>query len=187
MKKWIACLLALLLLAGFTGCAGEQPSAVQEELPANCLEILTKLWAAYPEEKPFSVLGGDTNHPVENAPGEFDLANDGAVYTLMIPEEALPKLDGAAAMIHFLMRNNFTCSAVHVASGSTGEDFAEIMKESLCNAVWDCGAPEKLFVAVIAKEYVVTCYGSGENLEQFAAIFKTVYPNAAVKFDDYLG
>lgn len=191
MKKWIAVLLTVLLLVGFAGCAVEQPggatSGEPEEVPASSLEILTRIWEAVPEEKKFSVLGGDMNHAVENAPGEFDLADDGAIYTLLIPEEALPQLDGAASLIHSLMRNNFTCSAVHMAQGNSGTDFAKTMTDSVSAHVWDCGAPEKLFVAVVGGEYVVTCYGSGENLELFATAFRTAYPNAAVHHEDYLG
>lgn len=189
MKKFFAILLALVCLLAMTACGETAPEETlpPEQMPGSSLEILEKIWAGIPEDKRQPVFGGDSSNVLENVPGAYDLADDGAVYTLLIPEAELGKLDGAAAMVHALMRNVFTCSAVHVAEGNSGKEFAESMYKSVTEHEFDCGAPEQVMVATLGGEYVVTCYGTEACITDFVTAMKEAYPAVQVVYQEYWG
>ena len=192
MKKCFCLILAALCLVAMTACGQTGTKTPAESLtpdpePARALEVVEKVWAEIPEDKRMPVFGGDSSAVVEDAPGTFDLSDDGAVYTLLIPQEDLDKLDGAAAMVHALMRNVFTCSAVHMAPGNAAADMGEGMYQSVVEHQFDCGAPEQVLVAVIGTGYVVTGYGTEENMNLLAAAIKAVYPGANVMYQEFLG
>lgn len=192
MKKWISLILVLAAMLAMTACGQSGTKTPTESLPpdpvpASSLEVLEKIWNEMPQEQKMPVFGGDSSAVVEDAPGVYDLADDGAVYTLLIPETELGKLDGAAAMVHSLMRNVFTCSAAHVSNGNSAKEFGEAMYNSVREHVFDCGAPDQVMVAVIGGEYVVTCYGSEENISNVVTAMKAVYPGANVMYQEFLG
>ena len=189
MKKWISLILVLAAMLAMTACGqttSQKETLPADPVPASSLEVLEKIWNEMPQEQKVPVFGGDSSAVVEDAPGVYDLADDGAVYTLLIPEAELGKLDGAAAMVHSLMRNVFTCSAAHVSDGNSAKAFAEAMYKSVREHVFDCGAPDQVMVAVIGGEYVVTCYGSEENISNVVTAMKAVYPGANVMYQESL-
>lgn len=48
--------------------------------------LLNTVWATYSEEEKFPVSGGDYDHPVDDAPGAFDISNaDNMDYMLGFP------------------------------------------------------------------------------------------------------
>ena len=82
MKKFFAILLALVCLLAMTACGETAPEETlpPEQMPGSSLEILEKIWAGIPEDKRQPVFGGDSSNVLENVPGAYDLADDGAVY-----------------------------------------------------------------------------------------------------------
>ena len=156
MKKVIAMLLVLTMAMGLVACgankgADSTTTAPQMEMPKSALEILEKTWAAYSGEK-FFAMGGDMDQLVDNAPGKFNIADEGITATLLVPEDQVKNIDEAASMVHGMMLNNFTCGAFHVTGDANA--FAKVMRDAIAANPWICGTPEKLVVAVIG-EYVV--------------------------------
>ena len=109
--------LALVLTVGLAAC-GKQGGGATEgekmEVPTSALEILEKIWGAYGDEEKFFAMGGDYGNPVENAPGNYDLKDEGLVYNLQVPADQLANIDQAATLVHSMMLNNFGCGVYHV-------------------------------------------------------------------------
>ncbi|MDO4673515.1 MAG: hypothetical protein Q4A76_11445, partial [Porphyromonadaceae bacterium] len=108
-------------------------------------EILTKVWESYPDTDKFAVMGGDYNHMVENAPGEFDVNDKESLSSLLIvPDDAAAYLDQASSLIHAMNANTFTSAAFHIADAKNTEAFVSSLKDALLNNQWMCGFPEQL-------------------------------------------
>lgn len=155
----------------------EDTSAPSEETAS--LKIMNDIWALYTEEnKPF-VMGGDFEHIVDNAPGNFDLTDPTALMgVLYVPEDQLANIDEAATAMHAMMANNFTAGVMHVTGDAAA--FANTMVDTLKNNHWMCGIPETLVVAVINGEYVLTGFGAADMMSVFATNLTTAYADAQV-------
>lgn len=184
MKKMLATLLALTLVVGLAACGGTDKGGNQENLPASALEILTNIWNGVPEDKRFFAMGGDTANPVDSAPGNYNLDDEGLTGTLLVPAEQVENIDQAASLVHGMMLNNFTSGVFHVAPGKDAEGFAEAMRQSIVNNRWICGMPEHFTIATIGGEYVLVYFGVNDVIEPFANSFKTVYPDAVINYDE---
>ena len=181
MKKIIAMLLAVLLVASMAACANggaNETTGAKTEVPASALEILEKVWGSYAEEEKFFVYGGNMGeNVVENAPGAFDVTDtDGLTYTLLVPAEQTANIDGAASLVHGMLANNFTCGVFHVTGDAKA--FAEAMKTAVMGNQWMCGMPEKLLVSVIGGEYVLVAFGIGDAINPFQTKLAAAYPAA---------
>ena len=181
MKKIIAMLLAVLLVASMAACgnnAGSNDTGAKVDVPASALEILEKVWGSYAEDEKFFVYGGNMGeNVVENAPGAFDVTDtDGLTYTLLVPAEQAGNIDGAASMVHGMLANNFTCGVFHVTGDVKA--FAEAMKTAVFGNRWMCGMPEKVLVSVIGGEYVLVAFGIGDAINPFQSKLAAAYPAA---------
>ena len=181
MKKIIAMLLAVLLVASMAACANggaNETTGAKTEVPASALEILEKVWGSYAEEEKFFVYGGNMGeNVVENAPGAFDVTDtDGLTYTLLVPAEQTANIDGAASLVHGMLANNFTCGVFHVTGDAKA--FGEAMKTAVMGNQWMCGMPEKLLVSVIGGEYVLVAFGIGDAINPFQTKLAAAYPAA---------
>ena len=165
MKKWIAMLLVLTMVVGFTACGnkqggettGETTTAPVMDKPESALEILQTVWDKFGDEEKFYAMGGDMNNLVENGPGKYSLEDEGLTATLLVPAEQVANIDDAASLTHGMMLNNFTCGVYHVTSDAKA--FAEAMYQVISTNPWICGKPEKLMVAVIGGENVLAAFG----------------------------
>ncbi len=185
MKKLISVLLALTLVVGLVACGnsgGGETEGEKLEVPASALEILEKIWNAYGEDKPFYAMGGDYGNPVENAPGNYSLTDEGLTSTLLVPADQVANIDQAASLIHGMMLNNFSAGVYHVTGDATA--FAEAMHTVFSNNRWLCGTPEKQLIAVIGGQYVLAVFGLDELLTGFESKLTTVYPQAAIKYSE---
>ena len=184
MKKLIAMLLAVMLVASLAACGNNAGTAgnteAKEAVPASALEILETVWGAYAEDDKFFVYGGNMGeNVVENAPGKFDVTDtDGLTYTLLVPEAEQAKIDGAASMVHGMLANNFTCGVFHVTNAADAEAFAAAMKTAVNGNQWMCGMPEKLLITVIGGEYVLVAFGLEDAIKPFNEKLNTAYPQA---------
>ena len=72
MKKIVSLALAVLLVLSLAAC-GSKNSGTGDV--SDALTLLNTVWATYSEEEKFPVTGGDYDHPVDDAPGAFDISN----------------------------------------------------------------------------------------------------------------
>lgn len=185
MKKIIAMLLVLVMAMGMVACGGNEAGGNNDKanVPASALEILEKVWGSYGEEEKFFAMGGDYTNPVDNAPGEFSLAEPETVTAmLLVPAEQLANIDAAASLTHAMMQNNFTCGAFHVTGDAAA--FADAMKNAISTNPWMCGMPEKMIIAVIGGEYVVAAYGINDTMGTFETKLTAAYPEAEMKYNE---
>lgn len=185
MKKWIAMALVLTLVLGLAACGKKDDStAKKEDVPASALEIMTNIWNGIPEDKRFYAMGGDMTNPVDNAPGDYSLTDEGLTAILLVPAEQTKNIDQAASLMHGMMANNFTGAAFHMAQGVKAEDFAQALHQAVVDNRWLCGMPEHFTIATIGGEYVLFYFGLNDVIEPFANSLKTAYPNAVINYDE---
>lgn len=187
MKKFVSMLLVAVMMLSMAACAGnsgagETTEAPQAEVPASALEILENIWAAFPEDEKFFVMGGDYNNPVDNAPGAVDVTvTDYLSFTLLVPETEVAGVTEAASMMHGMMANNFTCGVFRVADAAA---FAETMHTAVSNNPWICGMPEKMTVAVIGGEYVLVAFGINDAMNPFDTHLAEAYADAQIVYSE---
>ena len=183
MKKIIAMLLAVMLVASMAACGGNTANTpatteAKVEVPASALEILEKVWGSYADDEKFFVFGGNMGeNAVMDAPGAFDLTDtDGLTYTLLVPEDQAANIDGAASLVHGMLANNFTCGVFHVTGDVKA--FAEAMKTAVTGNRWMCGMPDQLLITVIGGEYVLVAFGVNDAMNPFMEKLAAAYPAA---------
>ena len=179
MNKFLSLLLALTLVLGLTACGGnaapQETTSVPVENPASALEILENVWAQYGEEEKFPVIGGAMSAPVDNAPGSFDLADEGLSYLLLVPADKAANIEEAASMIHAMNTNTFTCAAYKL-TGISAADFGAAMKDAILNNQWMCGFPDRLLIQDIGDQYVVVAFGVNDAMNPFETHLNAAYP-----------
>ncbi len=191
MKKLLAMILALVMVLSLAACGGnnaeptepsEAPTTEPEVTgPESALEILENTWALFGEDEKFPVMGGDSDHIVDGAPGTFDHTNTELLsYQLLVPADQAANIDDAAGLFNAMMLNNFTCGAFHVTGDAAA--FAAAMEDAVMNNMWMCGFPEQLVIATVG-EYVVMAYGLGEFITNFQTHLTAAYPDAQVVCD----
>jgi len=185
MKKLITVLLALcLVLSLFAACGKKEPAASQGQLPTSSLEILETIWGKYTDEEKFSIMGGNMESAVMDAPGNYDMTYaENMPYNLLIPQDQIANVDDVASMIHAMNANTFTCGAFHMA-GISADDFAATMQSAIQGNMWMCGFPERLVIASIGGEYVVVAFGVNDAMTPFFAHLGEAYADAQILVDE---
>ena len=180
MKKTLCLLLAALLVLSLTACGSKNNhSGDKPATPTSALNILETVWNTYGEGEKFSVVGGDFSEAnlKEDAPGVFDLKDRAlADSELGLPETAA--VDEAASLVHMMNANTFTAAAYH-ATGDTAE-LAQQLRDNIMHRQWMCGFPDKLVVAEVGDEYVVTVFGADELVDTFMTHLNGIYGVSAV-------
>ena len=178
MKKVFSLILVLTLVLTMTACGGKKQEATEPavEVPASALEILETVWAMYGADEKFPVIGGDMGHPVNDAPGSYDLADENISYTLLIPADQLKNVAEAASMVHMMNANTFTCGVFRLAEGISAADFGKAMQDAVMNNQWMCGFPETLVIQNIADTYVLVAFGVNDAITPFMNYLAAAYP-----------
>ena len=199
MKKLITLLLVLTMVLSMAACTGNNTDINEKETTDNnennavvsdtsALEILSNIWALYPEDEQFYVSGGNMEYHIEqmekdenymppNAPGVYDMAYaENLPYVLYIPESELANVDSAATMVHGMLANNFTSGVVHVKAGTDVNAMANAIKANLAQTQWICGTPDQMLIAVVAGEYVLIAFGINDAMNPFVTRFGEAYP-----------
>lgn len=101
-----------------TATSAPETSATEETNTA--LEVLNKIWAAYPADDKFSSFGGDMESAVMDAPGAVTLDAAALDRSLGFPQDSIDKISAGASLIHMLNTNTFTCGAYRVKDGEDG-------------------------------------------------------------------
>ena len=143
------------------------------ESDANAL--LTTVWGSYTEDEKFSVAGGDYNHPVEDAPGAFDITDTASLSSMLVlPETAAADIDDA---------NTFTCGAFHVTDSEKVSTVADALRDAISSRQWMCGFPDK-FVIITYGQYVVSVFGAEDLVNTFRDKFTAAYADATIAYDE---
>ncbi len=174
MKKFLAILLAGVMMLSFAACGEKEPQTddIQESTQApvasvSPVDALASAWSAYAEEEKFMAMGGDMNNIVDGAPGKFDISDAAALdATLAFPEAAIPMIDEAASLVHGMMANNFTAGAFNVADAANVDAVAKAIEENIQGRQWICGWPETMLI-VKNGSTVVSAFGAADLIENF--------------------
>ena len=185
MKKILSLVLAVMMIVSMAACSNtpaNTTTAPKVEVPANALEILTKLWGTVTEK--FPVMGGDYETMVDGNPGTVNVKTpDFLTSTLLVPETELAKITDAASLVHGMMLNNLTCGVFRVGSANAAA-FADAMHTAVAGNRWMCGMPEKMVIAIVGGEYVLMMFGINDALKGLETGLASVYPDAVVKYNE---
>lgn len=164
MKRlYIWLLLAALLM---TGCGKKNPDATEPAAPAP-LELLQTVWSAIPEESRFPSYGGNLTEEIQDGPGALDMTNtDFLTYTMLVPEKQAKNITQAAALIHLMNGNAFTCG-VYQLEGVTAADFTTALHEKIQSNQWMCGFPNRLVIASFGENTVLAAFGWDDAMTLF--------------------
>lgn len=181
MKKIVSLALAMLLVLSLAAC-GSKNSGTGDV--SDALTLLYTVWATYSEEEKFPVTGGDYDHPVDDAPGAFDISNaDNMDYMLGFPGPSVANLVDAASLMHMMNANTFTCGAFHITSKDDVEAVANDLRDAIQSKQWMCGFPDKLVIFTY-DQYVVSLYGDEELVNTFRDKFTATYSDSTIAYDE---
>lgn len=181
MKKIVSLALAMLLVLSLAACGSKNSGAGDV---SDALTLLNTVWATYSEEEKFPVSGGDYDHPVDDAPGAFDISNaDNMDYMLGFPGPSVANLVDAASLMHMMNANTFTCGAFHVTSKDDVETVASDLRDAIQSKQWMCGFPDKLVIFTY-DQYVVSLYGDEELVNTFRDKFTATYSDSTIAYDE---
>jgi len=179
MKKFTAMALALVMvLTLFAGCGKSEPQATEAPYPApgSALEILETVWGDYAQEEKFSIIGGNIEANIMDAPGSYDLTYaENMTWNLLVPTDKIANVSEAASMIHMMNANTFTCGAFKINS-ITAADFGKAMQAAIQGNQWMCGFPDSLLIRSFGDEYVVVAFGNADAMTSFENHFNAMYP-----------
>ena len=189
MKKIIAIVLSVLAVVAIFGFAACNNEGGKEETPAvtitDSTELLNTVWASYAEEEKFAAIGGDMSNPVDNAPGKYNIADEGFAFQLVFPADAVAQIDDAASLIHMMNANTFTAGAFRTVEGTDIAALTESIKATVQGNQWMCGFPEKLVIFNL-EGYVVSAFGAADLIDNFAAKLSAAYPTATLAVSEAL-
>ena len=204
MKKIIAMLLAVMMVMGiFAACSGNSNTeanttqatteATTEATTAastfaTALDLLNGIWAQFPEEGKFPVMGGDAENPNWEGPGSVTLpgAEGNALWNLNISEERLPSIAEAATMIHAMNTNTFAGCALKLVEGADEAAVAKGILDDIQNTRWMCGFPERV-VVVSTNGCLVVAFGHEGNITNLLTAIQAVDANANVLHNEVIG
>ena len=182
MKKRILCaVLAVVMVVALAACgttsSNDDTNKVAIESP---VALLDGVWSTFAEEEKFPVMGGDFEAAVNDAAGDFNIADvENATATLHITEDSLKLVDKVGTITHAMNANTFSAAAYHLADAANAEALVNSLKDSIKSTQWMCGFPDTLIIYTVAEEYVVAAFGNAEAIESFKTKLATVYGEGA--------
>ena len=182
MKKRILCaVLAVVMVVALAACgttsSNDDTNKVAIESP---VVLLDGVWSTFAEEEKFPVMGGDFEAAVNDAAGDFNIADvENATATLHITEDSLKLVDKVGTITHAMNANTFSAAAYHLADKANAETLVNSLKDSIKSTQWMCGFPDTLIIYTVAEEYVVAAFGNAEAIESFKTKLATVYGESA--------
>ena len=190
MKQFITFTLSLILVISLVaGCGStnknETTTAPEAALPGSALEILETIWGSYGDDEKFSIMGGNMEAAVMDAPGSYDLTYaENLTYNLLVPADRIGDVDEVASMIHAMNANTFTCGVFHLVDGVSDETFGATMNQAIAGNMWMCGFPERQVIVSLEGGYVVIAFGVNDAMTPFFTHLQEAYPEATVLFDE---
>ena len=192
MKKLLTVCLALtMMLTVLAGCGAEEPpvtTEAPENLPASALEVLETVWANYADEEKFSIIGGNIEANIMDAPGNYDMTYaENMTYNLLVPADQIANVTEAASMIHMMNANTFTCGVFRLAEGVTAADFGAAMQGAIQNNQWLCGFPDELLIRNFGDAYVLVAFGNADAMTTFDKHLTAAYPEFQTLYSESIG
>ena len=92
-------------------------------------------------------------------------------------------IDGAASLVHMMNLNTFTCGAFHVSDAGNVSTVAADIRSAVQGKQWMCGFPDKLVILTLG-DYVISCYGAEDLVDQFSEKVTEAFADAAVVCDE---
>ena len=201
MKKILALVLALTMVMAMAACTpatnndatnGTTEATTEATTAAStfatALDLLNGIWAQFPEEGKFPVMGGDAENPNFEGPGAVTLpgAEGNALWNLNISEERLPSIAEAATMIHAMNTNTFAGCALKLVEGADEAAVAKGILDDIQNTRWMCGFPERV-VVVSTNGCLVVAFGHEGNITNLLTAIQAVDANANVLHNEVIG
>ena len=152
----------------------EQPKADKPASSGDPLSLLSTVWNTYSEDEMFA-----STEPMSMDVGDTDTL----VYQLTFPADDAALIDSAAALLHMMNMNTFTCGAYHAADAKDVTKLAGDLRDAIQGKQWMCGFPDKL-VIVTMDNYVLGMYGDEELINTFRDKLLASYSAAAVVYDE---
>ena len=181
MKKIVSLALAMLLVLSLAACGGKNSGTGDV---SDALTLLNTVWATYSEEEKFPVSGGDYDHPVDDAPGAFDISNaDNMDYMLGFPGPSVANLVDAASLMHMMNANTFTCGAFRLKDAADTDAVCTAIHDGLNSKQWMCGFPDKMMIAKVSG-CIVSVYGAEDLVNTFRDKLTAAYENAEIVYDE---
>lgn len=154
----------------------ENSNDADQTTEISSVDILSKVWATYGEADKFYAMGGDMANPVENAPGNYSLADTEALAaTLLVQSDQLAMIDEAASLIHGMNTNVFTGAVFHLTDPANAETFAKGMEENIIHNQWMCGSPDRYALYLVNGEYVMMAFGAVDVMKTYEDKVAQVY------------
>ncbi len=157
-----------------------EPEPPEEETPASSgdpLSVLSTVWSTYSDEEKFP-----STEPLGVDVSDTDFLS----YQLTFPADDTSLIDSAAALMHMMNMNTFTCGAFHAADTKNVSTLASDLRNAIQSKHWMCGFPEKL-VIVTMDQYVISMYGNGGLIDTFRDKLLASYSDASVVYDEGIG
>ena len=191
MKKFLTLLLAAAMTLSLAACGSKNDGNANggDSQPADALALLNTVWSSYADDDKFAVVGGDYDEAnmTEDAPGRFGVEDgDTLDYMLGFPAADADKLTDAASLSHMMNANTFTAGAFHVTNSSDVDTVVSDLKDNIMNRQWMCGFPDKLVVLTLG-DYVVSCFGAEELVDEFSEKVTAAFSGASVVCDEPIG
>ena len=201
MKKILALVLALTMVLAMAACTPANNNdttteatteattgATEGSTAVSALDLLTSVWAKFPEEGKFPVMGGDMENPNWEGPGAVTLpgAEGNALWNLNIPEEQLVNFAEAATLIHAMNTNTFAGCAVKLVEGADKATVAKAVVDAILNTQWMCGFPERV-VVVASGDCLVIAFGLEMNTTNLLTAITAVDAGAEVLHNETIG
>ena len=169
MKKLLALMIAISMMAVLAGCGSKNGDAVSPEFE-SAEDLLSQVYDSYDEAEKFPIAGGDSENMNMDEPGEFDIEKTEELEAMLgFPVDKIGNIDEAASMLHMMNANTFTCAAYHLTDNADMDELAGALKDSILARQWICGMPDTLIIADAGDGYMVTAFGEAEIMETFKA------------------
>lgn len=166
-----------------TATSAPETSATEETNTA--LEVLNKIWAAYPADDKFSSFGGDVESAVMDAPGAVTLDAATLDRSLGFPQDSIDKISAGASLIHMLNTNTFTCGAYRVKDGEDTAVLAEAIRTNIQARRWMCGYPEPLRILTVG-DTMISMFGNSNLIDAFVEAAQSVYTDLEIVVNELI-
>lgn len=166
-----------------TATSAPETSATEETNTA--LEVLNKIWAAYPADDKFSSFGGDMESAVMDAPGAVTLDAATLDRSLGFPQDSIDKISAGASLIHMLNTNTFTCGAYRVKDGKDTAVLAEAIRTNIQARRWMCGYPETLRILTVG-DTMISMFGNSNLIDAFIEAAQSVYTDLEIVVNELI-
>ena len=191
-RVWVL-LLAGVLMLSVCAC-GSNPTGNKENTKetetekeveiVDATDILTKVWNEYEAvdtdgnmyNDRFDVMGGHFESAVMNMPAKYDLTKTSDLELMYcVPETVIPMIDDAGTIVHLMKASTFTAGAYHVTDVANVKTVVEGIKTQTLGNQWLGGFPDKLVMAIINEQYIVSVYGAEEVVDNFEMVLSDIY------------